>query len=144
MRSPIASSFLTVSPPSTHPQKLEKLQANLHELDAAPVNKRVVFVDDVTEANEVQINSRAPSSGKINEDASLTANVDSMSKTKQQRALVAKYGEVKQRENRAHQLGLALQRVTLQKALQGKGRRKKVKVAENVPKQFKWRQERKR
>ena len=63
---------------------------------------------------------------------------------KAERALAARYSEVSQREVRHHKMTVALERIGIEKALQGKGRVKKLKTKPGEPRKFKWRQERKR
>mgnify|MGYP002262123884 CR=1 FL=1 len=56
----------------------------------------------------------------------------------------ALHKELAQRTQRHAQLARTQQRLGVERALQGKGRRKKVKPREGQPRQYKWRQERKR
>ena len=63
---------------------------------------------------------------------------------KAKKAQAARYSELTQREARHHKMSVALERIGLEKALQGKGRVKKLKTKPNEPRKFKWRQERKR
>jgi len=61
-----------------------------------------------------------------------------------EKKLAARYSELKQREVRQVKLGQVMQRISQERALIGKGRRKKLQTEEGQPRQFKWRQERKK
>ena len=66
-------------------------------------------------------------------------------RAKLERAKAAAYSELEQRQARHAQMGAALQRIGIEKALMGKGARKKLKSrADDAPKTFKWKQRRKK
>ena len=134
-------------------QKLEKLRANLHGLDEAPVNKRTIFVeaDDVAQLPEVLPDpTRAPHAKQV-EGATARAQ------SKLEKARAAKYDELQQRQERHSKMGRALERIGLEKALMGKGARRKLKPKKQqlgaesgsgggggAPRQFKFKQRRKK
>ena len=63
---------------------------------------------------------------------------------KVQRAQDARYKELHQRRERVKKMEGRIQKLTLERALKGKGSRKKMNGKEGGPRVFKWRQERKR
>mmetsp|Transcript_25002 Transcript_25002/g.73167 ORF Transcript_25002/g.73167 Transcript_25002/m.73167 type:complete len:190 (+) Transcript_25002:184-753(+) len=64
--------------------------------------------------------------------------------SKPAKQLAARYSELHQREERERKLAQCVQRLATERALLGKGRRKKLQSKSGQPRQFKWRQERKR
>ena len=64
-----------------------------------------------------------------------------------EKARAQQYSELEQRQERHQKMGKALQRIGIEKALMGKGARKKLrkpKDGQGGPKTFKWRQRRKK
>jgi hypothetical protein len=59
-----------------------------------------------------------------------------------ERARAAEYSELEQRIARHEKMRRTLERIGREKALLGKGKRQKLKVAEGMPKAFKWKQRR--
>jgi U3 small nucleolar RNA-associated protein 11 len=54
-----------------------------------------------------------------------------------------RYSELEQRLERHEQMGSALSRIATERALQGKGKRKKLRSKQDGPRAYKWRQQRK-
>ena len=74
-----------------------------------------------------------------------SATLSAKRRERLERARAAQYAELAQREARAAKMGEALQRIGMEKALMGKGPRKKMRSKEDgAPRLFKWRQRRKK
>ncbi|KAJ4973624.1 hypothetical protein NE237_006798 [Protea cynaroides] len=119
-------------------KKIEKLSAVLHSLDNQAPNKHIYYAEDREEAKEIQ--SQAPPRGK------LPASVDVPDHIK--RKTVASYRELEARKSRLNDLEKLYTDMELQKELQKKGRKRKLREDEIVcPTSrpvYKWRKERKR
>ena len=140
-------------------KKIERLRANLHMLDAPLRNKHTIFVSDESAAAAVraerggtpaELAARAakrkreasgpsaepapevpPPAGsgdgrEVRKAAKVAAKV--AAKSEKQRA--ARYSELEQRMERHAKMGAALQRIGVEKALQGKGKRKRIRKAD--------------
>ena len=89
----------------------------------------------------------ASSSGRDDEDevmetASGNAKLSKKRRAQIERARAASYSELEQRVARHEQIGRTLQRISVEKALLGKGARRKIKGKEGAPKQYKFKQRR--
>lgn len=119
-------------------KKIEKLTALLHSLDNQPSNKHVYYVEDREEARELQA---GPLEGK-----KLPAFEDLPDRIKRRTA--ASYRELEARKNRVNQLEKLYMDMALQKELQKKGRKRKLRddeIAHPTSRPvYKWRAERKR
>lgn len=154
--------------PIPHEQKVEKLRANLHgisKLEGAPQNKRIIFVDPPPKKQRSAVarpsSSQADGSNEPLEDVDMgvmqslrtpavtpasraaSKKADKVS-AKAEKKLAARYSELKQREQRQAKLAQVMQRISQERALIGKGRRKKLRTKQGQPRVFKWRPERKR
>ncbi|KAE8037733.1 hypothetical protein FH972_010298 [Carpinus fangiana] len=119
-------------------KKIEKLTAVLHSLDNQPSNRHVYYAEDREEAKEIQFLSLK---SKI-----VLASDDVSSDIKRKTA--ASYRELDARRNRVSQLEKLYMDMALQKELQKKGRKRKLREDEIVSPTskavYKWRPERKR
>ncbi|XP_021714825.1 probable U3 small nucleolar RNA-associated protein 11 [Chenopodium quinoa] len=119
-------------------KKIEKRQAVLHSLDNRPSSKHVYFAEDSEEANEILSRS------SNNEELHASAPVPSAIKKK----MNASYKELEARMKRVGNLERVYAEMALQKELQKKGRKRKLREDEIVcPTDrpvYKWRAERKR
>ncbi|XP_062145140.1 probable U3 small nucleolar RNA-associated protein 11 [Alnus glutinosa] len=119
-------------------KKIEKLTAVLHSLDNQPSNRHVYYAEDREEAKEIQFLSlksgMVPASDDVSNDI--------------KRKTAASYRELEARRNRASQLEKLYMEMALQKELQKKGRKRKLREDEIVcptsKAVYKWRAERKR
>ncbi len=154
-------------------RKIEKLRSSLHQLDAPLTNTHTFFADDEEAARAIDVSGRgttpaevarrnkkvgrapAPASAAGSAEPSGAANAAASSGMRSaklapkelarlERKRKASYSELEQREGRQGKMGRALARIGTERALQGKGRRKKLKTEGGAPRQYKWRQERKR
>ncbi|PON45510.1 Small-subunit processome, Utp [Parasponia andersonii] len=119
-------------------KRIEKLTAMLHSLDNQPSNRKVYFAEDREEAKEIQSRASKP------EIAIASDNIPVRIKRK----TVASYRELEARKNRANELEKIFMDMTMQKELQKKGRKRKLREDEIVSPTsrpvYKWRAERKR
>ncbi|KAG7967715.1 hypothetical protein I3843_08G113200 [Carya illinoinensis] len=119
-------------------KKIEKLAAVLHSLDSQPSNRHIYYAEDREEAKEIQ--SRSKKRGKM--PASDDVFDDIRSKT------AISYRELEARRNRVSQLEKLYMDMALQKELQKKGRKRKLREDElacpTSKPVYKWRSERKR
>mmetsp|Transcript_37449 Transcript_37449/g.121013 ORF Transcript_37449/g.121013 Transcript_37449/m.121013 type:complete len:257 (+) Transcript_37449:42-812(+) len=147
-------------------QKVAKLRANLHGVSQQqpPQNKRTVFVDPsdgggggggATSSEDGGGLDGGASAGlelgvgvaaAVGGDGGAVARRERKAKhqSKPAKQLAARYSELHQREERERKLAQCVQRLATERALLGKGRRKKLQSKSGQPRQFKWRQERKR
>ncbi|XP_041020989.1 probable U3 small nucleolar RNA-associated protein 11 isoform X1 [Juglans microcarpa x Juglans regia] len=120
-------------------KKLEKLTAVLHSLDSQPSNRHVYYAEDREEAKEIQ--SRLKKRGKMPTSDNVFDD-DIRSKT------AVSYRELEARRNRVSQLEKLYMDMALQKELQKKGRKRKLREDElagpTSKPVYKWRSERKR
>ena len=124
-------------------RKVRRLHETLHALDglAAPKNKRTVFVNAAADVPAASAEASAEADGL---DAQGEAPVSRKRAAKLERQRKAQHAELAQRTDRHAKLSRVLQRLEGERRMLGKGRRKKLKQKEGAPRQFKWRQERKR
>ena len=125
--------------------KLERLRSNLHRLDAldAPQNQRVVFVDSREAAVTAAADEALEAGGR--EGGGAGAGATRKAEAASKKHVAAQYSELEQRAKRKRNLSRTLVRLNVERALQGKGKRKKLKSSgAGGDKCFKWRQERKR
>ncbi|KAJ6426083.1 hypothetical protein OIU84_026629 [Salix udensis] len=119
-------------------KKIEKLTATLHSLDGRPSSKHVYFAEDREEAKEIRSRSSE------NKMASTSVDIPDYIKRK----IASSYRELEARKNRANQLEKIHMDMALQKELQKKGRKRKLRedeiVCPTTKPVFKWRSERKR
>ncbi|XP_030520159.2 probable U3 small nucleolar RNA-associated protein 11 [Rhodamnia argentea] len=118
-------------------KKIEKLTAMLHSLDDRPSSNHVYYAEDREEAKEMQ--SLSSKNGKISfED--IPDNI--------KRKTAASYRELEARKSRVNDLEKIYMDMSLQKELQKKGKKRKLRADETVcPSSkpvYKWRSERKR
>ncbi|CAA0812809.1 Probable U3 small nucleolar RNA-associated protein 11 [Striga hermonthica] len=119
-------------------KKVEKLSGMLHCLDNSSLSKHVYYAEDRDEARElqskVQENRGNPSLKDLPKDI--------------QRKMAASYRELEVRKNRVKELEKIHMDMSMQKELQKKGRKRKLRENEIVSPVsrpvYKWRQERKR
>lgn len=118
-------------------KKVEKLKAVLHSLDNQPTNKHIYYAEDSEEANEIS------SSLKCKEQHTLGSVPDVI-----KRKMHASYRELEARMKRVEDLENVYNEMALQKELQKKGRKRKLREDELVSPTsrpvYKWRAERKR
>ena len=88
--------------------------------------------------------SSSAAAGTAPSGASSGAGVSKKAKATLERARAAKYSELEQRESRLLKMKRTLERIGIERALQGKGKVKKLKTKSGELRQYKWRQERKR
>lgn len=119
-------------------KRIEKLTATLHALNDQPSNRHVYFAEDRKEAKELQSRS-----SKVEK---LPASEDIPERIK--RRTVASYRELDARKNRVNELKKIYMDMTMQKELQKKGRKRRLREDEIVSPTskpvYKWRAERKR
>ncbi|XP_068661173.1 probable U3 small nucleolar RNA-associated protein 11 [Aristolochia californica] len=119
-------------------KKVERLRSTLHTLDNQPVNKHVYFAEDREEAKEVQRRST--------ERRKLPASEDLSDQLK--RKTSASYRELEARKKRLNDLEKLYSDMELQKELQKKGRKRKLREDEIADPTrnpvYKWQTERKR
>ncbi|KAL5566996.1 hypothetical protein UlMin_030160 [Ulmus minor] len=119
-------------------KKIEKLTAMLHSLDNRPSTRHVYFAEDREEAKEIQ--SRSGKSGSVPASENIPAHI--------KRKTAASYRELEARRSRVQELEKIYMDMAMQKELQKKGRKRKLREDEIVSPTskpvFKWRAERKR
>ncbi|KAG9447394.1 hypothetical protein H6P81_013522 [Aristolochia fimbriata] len=119
-------------------KKVERLRSTLHTLDNEPENKHVYFAEDREEAKEVQRRSSERKKLPTSEELS----------DKVKRKTATSYRELEARKKRLNDLEKLYSDMTLQKELQKKGRKRKLREDEIVTPTakpvYKWRGERKR
>ncbi|PON37903.1 Small-subunit processome, Utp [Trema orientale] len=119
-------------------KRIDKLTAMLHSLDNQPSNRKVYFAEDREDAKEIQ--SRASKPGIPIASDNIPARI--------KRKTVASYRELEARKNRANELEKIFMDMTMQKELQKKGRKRKLREDEILSPTsrpvYKWRAERKR
>lgn len=140
-------------------QKIERLRASLHMLDAPLQNRHTVFVTDAADADSVRLRSDGVTPADIASasqhashagapPASKGLSKKALAKLERQRA--AKYDELEQRIVRNEKMGRALQRLSMERALMGKGARKTIRKKQGAEgggaqkRQFKFKQRRKK
>ncbi|XP_054803113.1 probable U3 small nucleolar RNA-associated protein 11 isoform X1 [Prosopis cineraria] len=118
-------------------KKVEKLTASLHLVDQQRSGKHIYFAEDRQEAKEIK--SRSNRRGNLVPD-------DIPDEIKRQTA--SSYRELEERKNRVSQLETIYNDMVMQKELQKKGRKRKLREDEIVcptsKPVYKWRFERKR
>ncbi|KAJ8645290.1 hypothetical protein MRB53_007038 [Persea americana] len=119
-------------------KKIEKLRSMLHSLDNQPPNKHVYYAEDREEAEEIS----ARTLEKVK-----SATSEGIPK-KIKRKLAASYRELEDRSKRAAELEKLYMDMALQKELQKKGKKRKLRedeiVCPTARPVYKWRTERKR
>lgn len=167
---------------TTEANKIDRLRANLHMLDAPLQNKHTLFVADEASARELDPSCHATTAGEAasvpparrtskkrlraeeavdhgeeeggeapGDPGDTAAQASSRSKKglnkkarqKLEKAQAKQYSELEQRVERHSKMGKALERLGLEKALMGKGAKRKLKPkTEGAPRRFKWKQRR--
>ncbi|CAI0434763.1 unnamed protein product [Linum tenue] len=121
-------------------KKVEKLTSVLHSVGNQPSTSHIYFAEDREEAEEIR-SCRAK-----NNEGSSTAEKPVPDHIK--RRLAGSYRELEARKNRVTQLEKLYMEMTLQKELQKKGRKRKLREDETLAPTsgpvYKWRKERKR
>ncbi|KAA8516310.1 hypothetical protein F0562_016603 [Nyssa sinensis] len=119
-------------------KKIEKLTAMLHSLDNQPSNRHVYYAEDREDAKEIQL--------RTSKDGTVPAYEDMPHQIK--RKTTASYRELEARKSRVNDLEKLYMDMALQKELQKKGRKRKLREDEIVQPTskpvYKWRPERKR
>ncbi|XP_021836114.1 probable U3 small nucleolar RNA-associated protein 11 [Spinacia oleracea] len=119
-------------------KKVEKRRAVLHSLDNRPSIKHVYFAEDSEEAKEIQ--SRSSRDAELRTSGSVPSAI--------MRKMKASYKELEARKKRVEDLERVYAEMALQKELQKKGRKRKLREDEIVSPTgrpvYKWRAERKR
>lgn len=119
-------------------KKIEKLTAMLHSLDNQPTNRHVYYAEDREEAREIQAQS------------SRGGNLPSLDDVPNhiKRKTSASYRELETRKSRVNDLEKLYMDMALQKELQKRGRKRKLREDEiacpTSKPVYKWRAERKR
>ncbi|CAI0431329.1 unnamed protein product [Linum tenue] len=120
-------------------KKVEKLSSVLHVGNQAS-NRHVYFAEDRADAEEIRSRCAKNNEGTSNAEKPLPDYI--------KRRLAGSYRELEARKNRATQLEKLYMEMTLQKELQKKGRKRKLREDETVAPTsgpvYKWRRERKR
>ncbi|XP_044507031.1 probable U3 small nucleolar RNA-associated protein 11 [Mangifera indica] len=118
--------------------KIEKLTTMLHSLDNNPTNKHVYYAEDREEAKQIK--------SQLERKDIVPASVDIPDHIKRKTA--ASYRELEGRRSRVQELEKIYMDMALQKELQKKGRKRKLREDEIVSPTsrpvYKWRTERKR
>lgn len=122
----------------TEKKKIEKLNAVLHSLDNHSSSQHVYYAEDRTEAREVRAQVSERRENHSFED--LPKDI--------KRKTTASYRELEARRSRVKDLEKIYMDMSMQKELQKKGRKRKLRedeiVCPSTRPVFKWRQERKR
>ena len=142
----------------TERKKVERLKESLHLIGVpAPTRRHVVFVDD--EAGVKNFNAAAhfdtpvellersynrPTQAQLSNAAAVTGGGSATARAERRR--VATYNELLQRTQRQETLGAASQKMEYEKAVMGKGGKKKLAAQEAGGQKgvFRWKNERKR
>jgi U3 small nucleolar RNA-associated protein 11 len=131
------------APPVQQPNKKtgKKRMREAEERAAAEAAAVAALDDEEDDDDEEEEQEEAGASSSAAAPAALPRNA--LEKLEKERA--KKYSELEQREERHKKMGQALQRIGIQKALQGKGPVMKMKgKGDNGGKVFKWKQRRKK
>ncbi|XP_024030994.1 probable U3 small nucleolar RNA-associated protein 11 [Morus notabilis] len=119
-------------------KRVEKLNATLQSTDNQPSKRHVYFAEDRDEAKELQ--SRSSNHEKLPASADIPDRI--------KRKTAASYRELEARRNRVNELEKIYMDMAMQKELQKKGRKRKLREDEIVSPTskpvYKWRAERKR
>uniref|UniRef100_A0A5B7BV19 U3 small nucleolar RNA-associated protein 11 n=1 Tax=Davidia involucrata TaxID=16924 RepID=A0A5B7BV19_DAVIN len=119
-------------------KKIEKLTAMLHSLDNQPSTRHVYYAEDREDAKEIQL--RTSKGGIVLASEDLPYHI--------KRKTAASYRELEARKSRVNELEKLYMDMALQKELQKKGRKRKLREDEIVcptsKAVYKWRSERKR
>ncbi|DAZ95572.1 TPA: hypothetical protein N0F65_005888 [Lagenidium giganteum] len=138
-------------------RKAEKLHKGLHFVDAPKNNKHVVFVDEQDEVDAFDVATHFDTvpeladraSNRLRKDTLQTATIQTIQDPKARRQLVkerdAQYRELNDRLVRATQLGRMSARLDLERKVQAKGKKIKVRDGEEgQPAVYKWKKQRQR
>ncbi|MQL87375.1 hypothetical protein Taro_019919 [Colocasia esculenta] len=119
-------------------KKVEKLSSVLHSLDTDLKNKHIYFAEDREEAKELQ--SKASQSSRKSTFDHVPGRI--------RRKMEGSYRELEERKKRVNHLGKLYSDMVLQKELQKKGRKRKLRedeiICPTTRPVYKWRSERKR
>ncbi|EGZ26496.1 hypothetical protein PHYSODRAFT_248257 [Phytophthora sojae] len=137
-------------------RKAEKLNRGLHFVDARKGNKHTVFVEDDRQLETFDVAQHFDTAPELVDRAfnrlrtkdlqtkqlpDLAANPKH--KHKMQVEKNAKYREMRDRLARANKIGRMSAKLDLERKVQAKGRKRKVKAAENgMPAVYRWKQQR--
>ena len=127
---------------ATEAKRADRLRATLHGVDAPRTNKRTVFVDDAAHAARVDADLGPQAAAA--EMAERKAAGSAKKHARRMREIAKQRRELEQRSERAAKLGERLQQLGVERALQGKGRRRRRASDEGTQRHYKWSQERKR
>uniref|UniRef100_A0AAV1TDB4 U3 small nucleolar RNA-associated protein 11 n=1 Tax=Peronospora matthiolae TaxID=2874970 RepID=A0AAV1TDB4_9STRA len=137
-------------------RKAEKLNRGLHFVDAVKRNKHTVFVDDSEQVDTFDVAQHFDTApeladrafNRIRKRELKTAELpdlagDRKHKYKMQVERDAKYRELRDRLARAKKLGLVSAKLDLERKVQAKGMKRKVRDAEvGLPAVYRWKQQR--
>ncbi|XP_077238521.1 embryo sac development arrest 14 [Tasmannia lanceolata] len=119
-------------------KKIERLNSMLHSIDIHPENKHIYYAEDREEAKEIQ--SRSSQRGKPLASEDVPNQI--------RRKTAASYKELEARKKRVNDLEKLYMDMSLQKELQKRGRKRKLRedeiVCPTTGPVYKWRMERKR
>ncbi|KAK4770101.1 hypothetical protein SAY87_030633 [Trapa incisa] len=119
-------------------KKIEKLSATLHSLNSQSTSRHVYYAEDREEAKEMQ--------SKTSKNVTLPTSEEIPEQIK--RKVAASYRELESRRSRVKDLEKIYMEMALQKELQKKGRKRKLREDEIISPTskpvYKWRPERKR
>uniref|UniRef100_A0A7N0TNL2 U3 small nucleolar RNA-associated protein 11 n=1 Tax=Kalanchoe fedtschenkoi TaxID=63787 RepID=A0A7N0TNL2_KALFE len=119
-------------------KKMEKLTATLHSLDNLSSTKHSYYAEDREEAKEIK--QRALEAEKLSAPNNIPPHI--------QRKTASSYKELEARKSRVQELEKIYMDMTLQKELQKKGQKRKLRedeiVSPTTKPVYKWRKERKR
>ncbi|KAL3819735.1 hypothetical protein ACJIZ3_005640 [Penstemon smallii] len=122
----------------TEKKKIDRLSGMLHSLDNPSSSKRVFYAEDREEAREIR--AKVSEQGKVPDVEDLPKNI--------KRKMGSSYRELEARQGRVRELEKIYMDMAMQKELQKKGRKRKLREDEIVSPTsrpvYKWRQERKR
>ena len=127
---------------ATEAKRADRLRATLHGVDAPRTNKRTVFVDDA--AHAARLDADLGPQAAAAEMAERKAAGSAKQHARRMREIAKQRRELEQRSERAAKLGERLQQLGVERALQGKGRRRRRASDEGTQRHYKWSQERKR
>ncbi|KAF7801397.1 putative U3 small nucleolar RNA-associated protein 11 [Senna tora] len=129
-------------------KKIEKLTATLHSLDNQPSDRHIYYAEDRQEAKEMKSHIGKSDIPLVFDDIPADIKRRASLFAKVRRKTASSYKELEARKNRLSQLEKICSDMAMQKELQKKGRKRKLREDEIVcptsKPVYKWRTERKR